>query len=151
VKVAELLQEGRRSSDERTFRGRDLAQLRKDYQRWRRLVNMPSKTLRALLFTKGGEEAGLSRKEVKRLRTRRGRDSARAVLRMRAKPFSEWTSDDFGWMYRQINFVTRARGGKGPLLKDGGPTRRLSSLLAWGHKPPGISIGIRDGNFYVRP
>jgi hypothetical protein len=141
MKVAELLLEGkkRESTEDRTFRGRDLAELRKDYARWKRLVNMPSKTLKKFLDTPEGEEAGLSKKEAKKLRIKRGRDSARAILRMRSKPFSEWSSEDINWMYRQLSFISRMTGNRGPLMKDGEPTRKLTSLWVWGNMPRGMS------------
>ena len=136
-KVVELLTEAKR----------DMEQVRKDYRRWRQLVNMPSATLRKFLGTTEGKEAGLSPKEAKKAGgIKTGRGSARAILRMREKPFSEWTSDDIGWMYRQISFVSRMSGNQGPMYKvdkDGKkiPTRKLTSLWVWGNVPPGHAPG----------
>ena len=126
---------------------RDMEQVRKDYQRWKKLVNMPSSTLEKFLDTKEGREAGLSRKEAKAAGgIRTGRSSAHAILRMRQKPFSEWTSADINWLYRQISFISRMSGMQGPLFKEDKhgkriPTRKLTSLWVWGHSPPGHSPG----------
>lgn len=133
MKISELLQEA----------DRDAAQLRRDFHRWRQLVNMPSATLRRFLDTPEGRAAGLSRKEAAAAGgIKTGRGSARAILRMREKAFSDWTSADINWMYRQISFISRMSGLEGPLYKtnkDGKkiPTRKLTSLWVWGHVPPG--------------
>jgi hypothetical protein len=137
MKIVEILQESKR----------DMAQVRKDYARWRKLVNMPTDTLKMFLGTSEGKEAGLSPKEAKKAGgIKTGRGSARAILRMREKPFSEWTSEDINWMYRQISFVSRMSGVDGPLFKlnkDGKkiPTRKLTSLWVWGNMTPGHSTG----------
>jgi hypothetical protein len=34
-----------------------------------------------------------------------------------------------------VSFIKRMRGVKGPLYKDGEPTRKLLALLVWGHDP----------------
>lgn len=137
MKVTELLTEAKR----------DPAQVRQDYKRWRKLVNMPSSTLEKFLGTDEGKKAGLSPKEAKKAGgIKTGRGSARAILRMRSKPLSEWTTEDVNWMYRQISFVSRMSGVDGPMYKtnkDGKriPTRKLTSLWIWGHQPPGHSPG----------
>ena len=124
-----------------------MEQVRKDYQRWRQLVNMSSSTLEKFLDTKEGREAGLTRKEAKKAGgIKTGRSSAHAILRMRAKPFSEWTSADVNWMYRQISFISRMSGMQGPLYKEDKngkriPTRKLTSLWVWGNIPDGHSPG----------
>lgn len=137
MKVSEILTEAKR----------DPAQVRQDYARWRKLVNMPTETLKKFLGTDEGKKAGLSPKEAKKAGgIKTGRGSARAILRMRAKPFSEWTSEDINWMYRQISFVSRMTGNEGPLFKlnkDGKkiPTRKLTSLWVWGNVPLGHPPG----------
>ena len=137
MKVSELLTETKRTRDDR--------QVKKDYIRWKRLVNMPSKTLQKFLETEEGKRAGLTPKEAKRAGgIRTGRGSARAILRMRAKPFAEWTSADVNWLYRQLSFVSRMRGLDGAYSardKEGKivPTRKLTSLWVWGHVPKGHS------------
>jgi uncharacterized protein YktA (UPF0223 family) len=137
MKVVELLTEAKR----------DPEKLRDDYKRWRKLVNMPSSTLEKFLDTDEGKKAGLSPKEAKKAGgIKTGRGSARAILRMRSKPFSEWSTEDINWLYRQISFISRMSGVEGPLYKtdkDGKriPTRKLTSLWVWGHVPPGHSPG----------
>lgn len=125
------------------FEARDPDKLKEDYRRWKKLVNMSSATLEKFLDSDTGKEAGLSRKEAKSAGgIKTGRDSARAILRMREKPFSEWSKDDIDWMYRQISFVSRMSGNEGPMYKvnkDGKkiPTRKLTSLWIWGNSPEG--------------
>jgi hypothetical protein len=108
---------------------------------------MPSSTLEKFLGTDEGKKAGLSPKEAKRAGgIKTGRGSARAILRMRSKPLSDWSTEDINWLYRQISFISRMSGVEGPLYKtdkDGKriPTRKLTSLWVWGHVPPGHSPG----------
>ncbi len=126
---------------------RDDKQVRKDYIRWKQLVNMPTKTLRRFLGSEEGKTAGLTRKEAKKAGgIKTGRSSGYAILRMREKPFAEWTSEDVNWMYRQISFISRMRGVEGAWStrnKDGKliPSRKLKSLWVWGHIPKGHPPG----------
>lgn len=133
------------------FESRDMDQVKKDRIRWKQLVNLPSKTLEKFLDSEEGRTAGLTRKEAKAAgKIKTGRGSARAILRMRSKPFTDWSTEDINWMYRQISFVARMSGMKGDLYKidkNGNkiPTRKLTSLLVWGHKPTGVKFRIVDG------
>jgi hypothetical protein len=137
------------------FESRDEAQVKKDYIRWKQLVNLQTKTLEKFLDSEEGHKAGLSPKEAKAAgNIKTGRGSARAILRMRSKPFSEWSTEDINWMYRQISFVSRMSGMEGALFKvdkhgNKNPTRKLTSLLVWGHKPTGIKFRIVDGKVKV--
>lgn len=108
---------------------------------WRKLVNMTERELRDFL-EEYGDEAGLSRAEAKAEGIKSGRDSARAILRMLPEGTSysraeaEWTSTDWEWARRQVAFIKRMRGVKGPLREDDGePTRKLLALKVWGHDP----------------
>ena len=138
------------------FEARDPDKLKEDYQRWKKLVNMSSATLEKFLDSDTGKEAGLSRKEAKDAGgIGTGRDSARAILRMREKPFSEWSKADIDWMYRQISFISRMSGNQGPMYKtdkDGKkiPTRKLTSLLIWGHKPSNVELIVNNGYYFVK-
>jgi hypothetical protein len=109
------------------------------YAEWKVLVNMTAKELQAFLDDYG-DVAGLSRQEAAAQGVRSGRDSARAILRMKAKPKAEWTASDWQWARRQIAFIKRMGGGGSALLqerRDGVlvPTRRYLALLLWGHDP----------------
>lgn len=106
-----------------------------DYVKWRKLVNMSPAEVESFADSPLGKKAGLSRKEAAKKGIRSGRDSARAIVRMRRKPLSKWTDGDEEWMERQNSFVARMKGNKGPLYKDGKPTRKLTSLKIWGHDP----------------
>jgi hypothetical protein len=122
------------------------ADLREKHTKWKKLVNMPSATLEKFLDTETGKDAGLKKKVASKLGIGTGRESARAILRMRSKPFSEWDKTDISWMGRQISFISRMSGNSGPMYKvnkDGKkiPTRKLTSLWIWGHTPPGHSPG----------
>jgi hypothetical protein len=122
---------------------RDPIKVKEDYRRWRQLVNMPSSTLEKFLDTDEGRKAGLSRKDAKKAGgIKTGRGSARAILKMRSTPFSQWSTEQINWMYRQISFVSRMSGNEGPLFKINSegrkiPTRKLTSLWIWGHSPGG--------------
>lgn len=105
--------------------------------RWRELINVPSATLRAFL-ARWGRVAGLSRSEATAQGIRSGRDSARAILRMRARSPNAWTTSDWDWARRQVAFVRRMAAGRGALwTASGQPSRRLLSLVLWGHDPDG--------------
>jgi hypothetical protein len=114
---------------------------RKDYKRWRQLVNMGPREIQAFLDSQDGKRAGLSRGEAATAgagggRITSGRDSARAIIRMKSNPFSEWDANDFRWMRKQISFISRMRGNPGKLRDEQGrPTRKLLSLKVWGHNP----------------
>lgn len=110
------------------------------FRKWKQLVNMSTAELQKFINSDLGKEAGLDRKEAKQSGgIRRGRDSARAIIRMRSKPFSSWTAADKEWMNRQISFISRMTGNRGPLLDEKGrPTRKLTSLWIWGNVPRGL-------------
>jgi len=106
------------------------------YSEWRRLVNMSPSELKDFLESSYGKKAGLSQREAKKQGIRRGRDSARAILRMKKKPVSNWSEADWDWARRQVSFIKRMRGVKGPYFDSKGePTRKLLALLIWGHNP----------------
>ncbi len=105
-------------------------------RKWRKLINMSASELKKFLATEEGKEAGLSRDEARKEGISSGQDSARAIIRMKSKPVSEWNHDDWKWCKKQVNFVTRMRGNEGPLHdEDGNKTRKHTSLLLWGHNP----------------
>jgi hypothetical protein len=98
--------------------------------------------IRKFLDTPEGRAAGLSRDEASKQGIARGRDSARALLRMipsggksYAQAKRNWSRSDWTWADRQYRFISRMRKSKGPLRKDGKMTRKLTSLLIWGHDP----------------
>lgn len=127
---------------EELFESEITPELCEKYAKWKKLVNMPSPTLRKFLSSKEGKEAGLSPKKARELGIGTGHQSAQAILRMREKPLSAWTASDISWMNRQISFVSRMSGNSGPMFKvdkDGKkvPTRKLTSLWLWGSSPPG--------------
>ena len=111
------------------------------YRKWKKLINMSANEIQKFLDSDNGKKAGLSRKEAKTAgasgnKITSGRDSARAIIRMLKKGFDNWDSNDFRWAKKQIGFISRMRGNAGPLYdKKGRPTRKLLSLLVWGHDP----------------
>jgi hypothetical protein len=114
-----------------------------DYRRWKKLVNMSPQEIQQFLDSDGGKVAGLSRKQASNAGSdggaiTSGRDSARAIIRMKQKPFAEWDADDMKWMRKQISFISRMSGNPGKLRDENGkPTRKLLSLRVWGHNPGG--------------
>jgi hypothetical protein len=105
-------------------------------RKWKSLVNMSASEIKKFLATDEGKKAGLSRKEASSQGISSGHDSARAIIRMKSKPVSQWTNDDWEWCRKQVNFITRMSGNRGKLYdEDGNKTRKHTSLLLWGHKP----------------
>lgn len=115
--------------------------LKERYKHWKKLINMSAKEIEEFLDSDEGKEAGLSRKEaasagVSGGKITSGRDSARAIIRMLGKKFEDWSENDWEWCSKQVSFISRALGGKGPLYDENGKkTRKLLSLLVWGHDP----------------
>ena len=123
---------------------------------------MKNKELEAFLNSPLGKKAGLSPSEAKAQGIHSGRVSGRAILRMRKKiglggpkdyikgpvhakaVFQKakrvWNDNDWEWCARQVRFNKRFMGDvmgkrKGPLVRDGQPTRRLLALWVWGFDP----------------
>lgn len=106
------------------------------YKTWKQLVNMSAKELQKFYDSKEGKEAGLSKDEAKEEGISRGRDSAKAIIRMKSKKVEDWNSTDWEWAKKQNSFIARMKGMKGDLYDDKGEkTRKHTSLLIWGHNP----------------
>ena len=106
-----------------------------DYRTWKKLINMSANEIQSFLDSEEGKKAGLSRSEAKGP-IKRGRDSGRAIIRMLNTPKDKWTENDWKWANRQISFISRMKGAKGPLRDEkGNRTRKTTSLMIWGHNP----------------
>lgn len=113
------------------------------YKRWKKLVNMSPSELEKFIDSEDGKKAGFSREEAAEYRKKNkgstlgsGRDSARAILRMKDKSVEDWTTLDWKWCKRQVSFISRTTGQPGPLYDDKGrKTRKHLALLIWGHNP----------------
>lgn len=104
---------------------------------WNALVNMTADELEEFLERPEGRVAGLSRAEADRQGIRSGQQSARAIIRMKRKDPQAWSWQDWDWAQRQVSFIKRMSGMRGPLYDEQGkPTRKLLSLMVWGHIPP---------------
>lgn len=114
---------------------------KEQYKTWKKLINMSANEIQKFLDSEDGKEAGLSRKEASTAgssggKIKSGRDSARAIIRMLGKKVEEWDANDWEWCSRQISFISRMKGNDGPLVDaKGRKTRKLLSLLVWGHDP----------------
>ena len=108
---------------------------RETAQKWGKLVNMSKSELQRFYDSEEGKKAGLSVSQAKEQGIDRGRESAKWIMRMKDTPKSEWTPEMWRWANKQINFISRMSGNKGPLYKDGEKTRKHTSLLIWGHNP----------------
>lgn len=129
---------------------------------WAKLINMKNKELETFLTSSLGKKAGLSASEAKEQGINSGRVSGRAILRMRKKiglggpkdyvkgpkhasalfilAQKKWNDLDWEWCSRQVRFNKRFMGDwmgkrKGPLVREGQPTRRLLALWVWGFDP----------------
>lgn len=106
------------------------------YHEWKKLVNMSPGELRDFLNSDDGREAGLSKAAARKQGIKSGQESAQWILKMKAKPKSQWTPTMWSWARRQSAFIKRMRGTKGPLWdKEGYATRKHTALLLWGHDP----------------
>lgn len=111
------------------------------YKTWKKLINMSANEIQKFLDSDEGKEAGLSRKESATAgasggKIKSGRDSARAIIRMLGKKVEDWDSNDWEWSGRQVGFISRMKSNPGPLYDEKGrKTRKLLSLLVWGHDP----------------
>jgi hypothetical protein len=106
------------------------------YSKWKKLVNMSASELKSFYNSEEGKKAGLSRKQASDAGIKSGRDSALAIIRMKQKNPEKWTESDWKWAKRQISFISRMKGAKGPLFDDKGQkTRKHLALLIWGHNP----------------
>lgn len=117
---------------------RDDKALRRDYLKWKKLVNVPTNILRDMLPT---TKAGLSPHDRKIAKSYRiTNTAARATLRLRLTPLANWKTADVNWMYRQLKYIedTKLRNKDLQLMKDGKPTSALKNLWAWGHVPRGL-------------
>lgn len=106
------------------------------YEEWKELINMSYESLEAYYNSNFGKDSGLSQSEAKKHGVSRGRSSARAILNMLLTHPSLWTKNQWRWARKQIAFIKRMRGNRGKLYDQYGlPTRKLMSLMIWGHYP----------------
>jgi len=117
---------------------------RKLYRLWKALINMTANELERFYNSPYGKIAGISREQQAESRKkgstlRRGRDSARAIIRMKRKGVRNWNESDWEWAKHQIAFVLRMSRASGPLTKNTKngliPTRKYLSLMIWGFDP----------------
>jgi predicted ABC-type ATPase len=112
------------------------------YKKWRRLVNMSASEIEAFYKSDEGKEAGLSVEEAHKQGIHNGRQSARWIIKMKHTPKDEWTPEMWEWAKRQISFISRMSGNEGKLYDEKGrKTRKLTSLLIWGHNPEKYADG----------
>lgn len=134
MKVSDLLEE---LSPAEQRRRSDL------YQRWKKLVNMTPLQLerfkkQQLELARGDAKKypGLKPQHAAKLGISSGVQSARWIVKMKKTPVSQWTPEMWKWAGKQVSFISRMSGGRGPLRDDKGqPTRKLLSLLIWGNDP----------------
>lgn len=113
------------------------------YKDWKKLVNMSPSELKKFLDSDEGKVAGLSKEEASKLNISRGRDSAKAILRMKEKSVDSWNETDWTWARKQVNFIKRMSGNPGKLFDDKGrKTRKYLSLLVWGHNPKKLNESL---------
>lgn len=102
---------------------------------WRKLFNLTPSQIQKFLDSDYGRVAGISQKKAQKENLRRGRDSARAIIRMMKKPMSKWTNADWQWAMAQKRFLQSKKNQGHPLYKNGKPTRHYLELLVWGYDP----------------
>lgn len=102
---------------------------------WKNLFNMSPLEIEKFLQSDYGKIAGISKEKARRENLRRGRNSARAIIRMMKKPMSDWTKNDWQWAMAQKRFLQSKKNQGHPLYKNGKPTRHYLELLVWGYDP----------------
>ena len=106
------------------------------YAKWKSLVNMTPSALQKFMNSDEGKDAGLTKKEADSQGIKSGRESANWILKMKKTKVDDWTPEMWKWAGRQISFISRMTGNKGPLYdKENNKTRKHLSLLIWGHRP----------------
>lgn len=113
------------------------------YSRWRKLINMSAAEVenfksKQLELAKKSDKLypGLKPKEARKIGISSGVQSANWIIKMKNTSVKNWTPEMWKWASKQISFVSRMSGNKGPLYDDNGnPTRKLLSLKIWGHNP----------------
>ena len=129
--------------------GGEIQERKETYKKWKSLVNMSKTELERFYNSQEGKDAGLSSSEASSQGISSGRESARWIMRMKDTPVSEWTPSMWRWANKQISFISRMSGNKGPLYDEKGrKTRKHTSLLIWGHNPKKYELGggIEDVN-----
>ena len=112
------------------------------HHKWEELVNMSASELQKFYDSPEGKEAGLSKAEAHEKGIHYGRESARWIIRMKNTPVYDWTPEMWEWAKRQVSFISRMNGNEGALRDDKGRmTRKLTSLLIWGHNPEKMANG----------
>lgn len=125
--ILKLIKESTTLSDE---------QKKEKYNKWKTLVNMSSSELEKFITSDEGKVAGLSKEEASKQGIKSGRESANWIIKMKKTNVSKWTPEMWKWCNRQISFISRMKGAKGPLYDDKKrKTRKHLALLIWGHNP----------------
>jgi len=128
--------------------GGEVEEHKETYKKWKSLVNMSKSELEKFYNSEEGKKAGLTPSQAKASGIDSGRESARWIMRMKDTPVSEWTSDMWRWAKKQISFISRMSGNKGPLFDDKGrKTRKYLSLLIWGNDPKKYKSGGTLGKY----
>jgi coenzyme F420-reducing hydrogenase alpha subunit len=113
------------------------------YKKWRELINMSAESIEKFKQqqTKAGRKdpkkyPGLKPQAAKKIGISSGVQSAEWIAKMKKTPVKDWTPEMWKWAGKQVSFVSRMLGNPGPLRDENGePTRKLLSLLIWGHNP----------------
>ncbi len=137
MRVAELLNE------EMNDRQKEL------YASWRKLINMSASELATFKAKQTdaaksdpGKYPGLKPAQARSIGISSGVQSAEWIVKMKGKPVVQWTPEMWKWCGKQVSFVSRMLGNSGAMFDEKGrPTRKLLSLLIWGHNPTNKSVG----------
>ena len=123
---------------------------KKIFDKWRKLVNMTHTELRRYYHSNEGKKSGLSKEEADEQGISSGRESAEWILKMKKTNWKNWSNEMWKWANKQISFISRMRGNKGDLYDEKGKkTRKLMSLLIWGHNPKKYKEPVFDNGGQV--
>jgi hypothetical protein len=121
----------------------ELARRKELYKKWQSLINMSVESLENFKEkqTAAGKKdpkkyPGLRPSQAKEIGISSGVQSANWIIKMKRAPVKDWTPEMWKWAGKQVSFVSRMLGNQGPLRNpDGTPTRKMLSLMIWGHRP----------------
>jgi hypothetical protein len=113
------------------------------YAKWKTLINMSPEsieTFKKSQMAKGRKDPkhypGMKPAAAASMGISSGVESAKWIIKMKQTPNKDWTPEMWRWAGKQVSFVSRMLGNRGPMKdENGNPTRKLLSLKIWGHNP----------------
>lgn len=119
----------------------DNKQLRKDYIKWKRLINMPTPLVKAMIQDKTVTRTMSAGELRKKYGFTIPNNMAKAILKMRNIPFKNWSTVEMNWMHRMLRYILAKTSNTRPFVTDGKATDKLKDLWSYGHIPNNFKPG----------